>query len=271
MRFITKKKFGQNFLKNHLVVKKIVKALELGSGETVIEIGAGRGVLTEALLETGASVAAIEKDRDLFPILEEKFAKNNNFFLVKSDVLDFALTDLPAGFKPGASYKVCGNLPYYLSGKILTLVLEKWSPPEKAVFMLQKEVCQRLLARPPRLSILAVISGFLARFKILFFVSRQNFLPQPKVDSAVLEITPKAERPDNFFALKEFVKTGFVSPRKYLLSNLSAKLGFDKNELKNAFARLNLSEKSRPGEITPDLWLELFLALSENGNRRRRN
>ena len=191
-----KKKFGQHFLKNHLVVKKIVRALELKPGETVVEIGPGTGVLTDELLETGAKVVAVEKDRDLFPILKQRFGQNENFQLVEADILDFDPRVSSFTFQ-ASSFKVCGNLPYYLSGKILELILEQWREPsltrpklELAVFMLQKEVCQKLVAAPPQMTILSVINRFLAEFRILFLVSRKNFSPQPKVDSAVVKIVP---------------------------------------------------------------------------------
>ena len=258
MIFVAKKKFGQHFLKNRLIVKKIVRALELRPQDTVIEIGPGKGALTGELLRTGAKVVAVEKDRDLIPVLKEKFGQHQNFELINSDILDFDPLL--------SSYKVCGNLPYYLSGKILEIVLENWREPRStrsklkfAVFMLQKEVCQKLVALPPQMTILSVINRFLADFKILFPVSRNNFSPQPKVDSAVIKIIPKNE---NIFErepkLKNFVKSGFVYPRKYLVAGLSDKLNLDKIGLKRHFEKLGLSEKVRPGELSSESWLELY-------------
>lgn len=252
-------------MKNLFVVKKIVRALDLSLEDVVVEIGPGAGVLTEELLKTGAKVVAVEKDRDLIPFLSERFKNHPNLTIVYSDVLDFNPHNSQFIIR-NSSYKVCGNLPYYLSGKILELVLEQWREPrqtrpkpELAVFMLQKEVCQKLVALPPRMTILSVINRFLADFKILFPVSRKNFHPQPKVDSAVIKIVPKKE---NIFErkpkLKKFVKSGFAYPRKYLIAGLSDKLNLEKDGLRQAFSEIGISEKARPGELLPESWLELY-------------
>ncbi len=252
-------------MKNLFVVKKIVRALDLSLEDVVVEIGPGAGVLTEELLKTGAKVVAVEKDRDLFPVLKQRFGQNKDFQLVESDILDFNPQLLITDYRL-LNFKVCGNLPYYLSGKILELVLEQWREPrltrpkpELAVFMLQKEVCQKLVALPPQMTILSVINRFLADFKILFPVSRKNFHPQPKVDSAVIKIVPKKE---NIFErepkLKKFVKSGFAYPRKYLIASLSDKLNLEKDGLKRHFEKLGISEKARPGELSLESWLELY-------------
>ncbi len=258
IHYRAKKRFGQNFLKNLFVVKKIVKALDLSPEDVVVEIGPGTGVLTEELLKTGTKVIAVEKDRDLIPVLKEKFKDFLNLTIINQDILDFNPTfDIR---HPTSGLKVCGNLPYYLSGKILEIVLESWRPKSKlAVFMLQKEVCQKLVAKPPDMTVLSVINRFLADFKILFSVSRNNFSPQPKVDSAVIKITPKKE---NIFArepkLKNFVKSGFAYPRKYLIASLADKLNLEKNSLKRHFEKLGISEKARPGELSLESWFELY-------------
>ena len=230
-----------------------------------MEIGPGTGVLTDELLETGAKVVAVEKDRDLFPILKQRFGQNENFQLVEADILDFDPRVSSFTFQ-ASSFKVCGNLPYYLSGKILELILEQWREPsltrpklELAVFMLQKEVCQKLVAAPPQMTILSVINRFLAEFRILFLVSRKNFSPQPKVDSAVVKIVPKKQ---NVFEkeprLKSFIKVGFAYPRKYLVAGLSDKLNLDKAGLRQRFSEMGISEKIRPGELSLEAWLELY-------------
>lgn len=267
MPFKPKKIFGQHFLKNLFVVKKIVRALDLSLEDVVVEIGPGTGALTEELLKTGARVVAVEKDRDLIPALKEKFKGYKNFVLINSDILDFQISDVR---HPTSGFKVCGNLPYYLSGKILELVLEQWREPrltrpkpELAVFMLQKELCQKLAALPPQMTILSVINRFLADFKILFPVSRKNFHPQPKVDSAVIKIVPKKE---NIFErepmFKNFIKSGFAYPRKYLIASLSDKLNLEKDGLKRHFEKLGISEKARPGELSLELWLGLYKKVS---------
>ncbi|KKS08383.1 MAG: Ribosomal RNA small subunit methyltransferase A [Parcubacteria group bacterium GW2011_GWB1_41_4] len=264
MGFAAKKKFGQHFLKNISVVKKIVKALELEPDEVVFEIGPGKGVLTAELLKTKARVVAVEKDRDLIPILQERFGDNKNFELINSDILDFDPRPLIISYQ-SLSFKVCGNLPFYISGMILELILERWcEKPRLAVFMLQKEVCQKLLAKSGKMTILGVINQLLADFKLLFYVPKESFSPKPKVDAGVLKIVPK--KTDIFYknlGLKEFIKAGFSHPRKFLLNNLSQKTSFDKEKINRAFLKLKISEKLRPEDLEKEIWSKLHGFLVE--------
>ena len=254
-----KKSLGQHFLKNFSAVRKIAKALELKPGETVVEIGPGTGVLTEELLKTNARVVAVEKDDQLAALLKKRFENHRNLEVINEDILDFSPHNSQFLIH-NSGFKVCGNLPYNISGRILETALEVWPKPEKIVFMLQKEVAEKLCAKPPKMAVLPAINQFLAEFKILFSVSRKNFFPQPKVNSAVLEIIPKKQNVFQVYPeLKRFIKSGFAYPRKYLISSLSDKLGIGKDSLKKAFQALKFSEKIRPGELKPEQWLELYL------------
>lgn len=247
-----KKSLGQYFLKNHLAIKKIVESLFLQPGEFVLEIGPGQGVLTLALLETGAQVVAVEKDEVLAEALKNRLAGFKNFEILPLDILDF----LPK-FVSG-EYKLCGNLPYYLTGKILELSLEVWPRPSKIVFLVQKEVAERICAKPPRMSVLAVISQLLAKPSKILFVPRQDFYPAPKVDSAVVlfetfEKNIFLEQPE----LKNLIKGGFAHPRKLLLSNFSEKFNLPKEILVQIFQKNSLSLNVRPGELSPQHWQDL--------------
>lgn len=254
-----KKSLGQHFLKNRQILHRLVRAGNFQADETVIEIGAGTGNLTQELLKTGAKIIALEKDPELCRFLEERFASQNNFRLVAGDVLRFD----PSVEVKTTHYKVCGNIPYYLTGKILALLLEQWPKPEKIILMVQKEVAERLTASPPRLTLLGTLNQLLAEIRILFFLSRKEFSPPPRVDSGVIEIIPY---PHNVFqanpGLKSFIKLGFSQPRKYLISVLSAKLGKEKIFLQEKFLQLGLNPQLRAGELQPTQWLQLYSALN---------
>ncbi|MEW5805475.1 MAG: 16S rRNA (adenine(1518)-N(6)/adenine(1519)-N(6))-dimethyltransferase RsmA [Patescibacteria group bacterium] len=254
----TRKSLGQHFLKNKRILRKIVFAGDFRSGETVIEIGSGSGSLTQELLKARVKIIAVEKDANLCYLLEQKFADQENFQLICGDVLKFE----PEKYVKANQYKIIGNIPYYLTGKILELVLEKWPRPEKIVLTVQKQVGEKLTARPSKLSVLGTINQLLAEIKILFSISRAEFFPKPKVDSCLIEITPYQK---NLFRqhpeLKQFIKLGFSQPRKYLISVLANKLGKDKDLIGQKFLQLGLEPTRRAGELTPETWLELFKSL----------
>ncbi len=280
-----KKQFGQNFLMNKNVVGRMVVAAEIKAGETVLEIGPGKGVLTEALLLGGAKVFAVEKDRDLISGLKEKFAKeikNKKLTLIQGDVRDISLSR----YKLRASgYKLVANIPYYITGEILRTSLENKIYPSKMVLMVQKEVARRIMARDGKESILAVSIKAYGKPSIITYVGRGNFNPVPNVDSAIIKIdciskdffkgfSPKSTSPEDdvdrannppeadYFSEKRFfeiLKTGFSHKRKFLSSNLSKMTPSSK--LKTIFSEIGLSNKIRPENLTILDWKNLILGL----------
>lgn len=265
--FYKKKSLGQNFLKNVGVLKKIVGAGKIITDDTVLEIGPGEGNLTEELLSRGAKVIAVEKDDRLIPILQEKFSEqiaNNRLVLIKSDILDIS----PFTFSLTANkYKLIANIPYYITGEILRLALEKWPHPSLIVFLVQKEVAERIIARNKKESLLSMSVKVYGDPKIVGVVKAGSFVPSPKVDSAILSIENISKEhlknidEKRFF---EILKSGFAHKRKKLVSNL--KISFQKPNLSQ---HAGWTKRLTTCNITPsaraeDLSLEDWLCLAAN-------
>ena len=219
-----KKSLGQHFLNNTHVLKKIVEAADVKPGDTVIEVGPGMGTLTDELLAAGAHVIAVEKDRDLIAPLQEKYKNNKNIEILEADILKF---DLKRYALQATRYTVLGNIPYYLTSHLIRTVLETWPQPKVIVFTVQKEVAKRMTAKPPHMNMLAVLVQCYCDVKMVGVIKRGNFRPIPKVDSAIVKLSPsdsplsirgRAERVVNIAA------QGFKHPRKKLSNNLPKEL-----------------------------------------------
>jgi len=230
-----KKSLGQNFLKSEMALKKIIEAGEIKPDDIILEIGPGKGVLTEKLLERAGLVVAIEKDRELFKILEEKFAKEireKKLILIKDDILKFNISE-------PRNYKIIANIPYNITGAILKKFLTEKNQPESIVLMVQHEVAKRIMARDGKESILSISVKAYGEPKMIMKVPARYFSPAPKVDSAIIlinHISRKLFTPDlqtvqsstlhSLSAEKfeerfwEIVKAGFAHKRKKLSSNL---------------------------------------------------
>lgn len=231
--FTPKRELGQNFLTNPDVVADILLASKIKAGETVLEIGPGTGVLTEALLDAGAHVIAIEKDDRLIELLNKKFA-GKRFDLIHGDILSLNISSLFANFKLHiSSFKIVANIPYYITGKFLRNIFESEKLPERIVLLLQKEVAERIVAKDGKESILSISVKAYGTPSIVRYVSRNDFDPVPNVDSAVLligsisrdffsAVGPLRIDEGKFF---ELVRKGFAHKRKKLGSNLGLDLG----------------------------------------------
>lgn len=218
-----KKSFGQNFLVDENYVRKIVDAVNPSEDDLVIEIGPGRGALTERLLETAGRVAALELDRDLQPFLSQKFGPFKNFQLVEGDALDFDFTTLASGY--GSKAKLVANLPYNISTAILQRLVDQREAFSAMVLMFQREVVERITAPPGsgERGFLTVITEAYLDTEHLFDVPPQAFRPIPKVYSSVARLRPKNEGsigigdPQLF---RKLVSMGFAQKRKTILNNL---------------------------------------------------
>jgi len=239
-KFKAKKSLGQNFLKSKTALDKIVAAGEIVSGELILEIGPGKGALTEKLLETGGEVLAVEKDRGLFAFLQEKFSKEiskGKLKLIEGDILKFEFETY--NLEP-RTYKLISNIPYNITGAILKKFLTAENQPERMILMVQHEVATRILARDKKESILSVSVKAYGVPKLEMKVPARYFSPAPKVDSAIISIKDISR---GFFAENtspqpspcegeggfekrfwEIVHAGFAHKRKKLSGNLKKTL-----------------------------------------------
>lgn len=221
-----KKYLGQNFLIDKKVLHKIIQAAQLSKTDTVLEVGPGMGVLTKELATYTKKVIAIEKDSIMVSILQENLREFGNVEIIRGDILLTTHYSLPT------QYKIIANIPYYLTSALIRKFLETPNPPSDMVLMIQKEVAQRICAKPPRMSLLAVSVQYYANASIAAYVKKECFWPKPKVDSAITKITPRSnsarQETQKFFAV---VKAGFSQPRKQLGSNLSNVLGMEREKV----------------------------------------
>lgn len=244
---------GQNFLIHQPTLDKIIEAADINSKDTVLEIGPGIGTLTQPLAQKAGKVIAIEKDRAMVGILKETLQGFNNTEIIHDDILKIG--DWPLGI---GNYKIVANLPYYITSPIIRMFLESGNPPQTMVLMVQKEVGQRICAKPPNMSILAVSVQFYATAKIIAKVSKECFWPAPNVDSAIIKIIPHKEllspSADLFFKV---VKAGFLQPRKQLGNNLSKALKADREKVNAWLLHNNLSPLQRAETLTIEDWKAL--------------
>jgi len=259
-----KKSLGQNFLKDTGIVQKIIDAASLKPDDFVIEIGPGTGVLTEKLAEKAKAVLAIEIDNILADNLKEKFKNNKKIEIINEDILNINLKSQIADRR--SSYKVIANLPYYITSKIIRLFLEAEFPPKEMILMVQKEVAERIISNPGKMSLLAVSVQYYARSELLFPVSRNCFYPVPEVDSAVIRVTHTVKyRTQNTGKDKRFfrvVKAGFSAKRKTLLNNLSSSLHLEKIKVAEKLKAADISPTARAQELSIDDWKKLTISFS---------
>src|SRR3989344_4922102 len=253
-----KKSLGQNFLKSDMMLGKIIESGEISSDDVILEIGPGKGTLTEKLLERAGKVIAVEKDRELFELLKTKFEKeikSGSLVLLNEDILKFNTKPYLATESP--SYKIIANIPYNITGAILKKFLTNQNQPSRMVLMVQHEVARRIVARDGKESILSISVKVYGQPKLIAKVPARYFSPAPKVDSAIIDIRDisreifenNAEREKKFWKL---VKTGFAHKRKKLSGNL-----------KNIIPTEKLTELGLSDQRAEDLPISDWLALSE--------
>ena len=262
MKHKAKKSLGQNFLKSDSILNKIVEAGEVGKSDIILEIGPGKGALTEKLLENAEKVIAIEKDDGLFLFLSEKFAKeieNKHLILENKDILEFE--PIKYGLN-GENYKIIANIPYNITGAILKKFLTNENPPKTMVLMVQHEVAKRIIANDHKESILSISVKAYGEPKMITKVGARYFSPPPKVDSAVILIKNISKKTFNNNKIDEnkfweLVKTGFAHKRKILSGNLrefKPKINWE-YELK----KINLNEKTRAEDLSLTNWINLYI------------
>lgn len=247
-----KKSLGQNFLHDTSVIEQIVGALDIRDSNTVIEIGPGTGALTETLVKTGVKVVAVEFDRELVPLLEQQFRYDENFSLVNTDALnvDFAsIVDDPNGVK------LIGNLPYNISTPILQRLIEQRHIFSKLALMFQREVVERIVAKPAtkERGFLSVIAQTAFDIEYLFDVAPGSFRPVPKVWSSVIRLTPKTGLVLDDKLFRDVVSQSFTQKRKTLLNNLKG-IYSDASEILDA---VKIDGSRRAETLALNEWLNL--------------
>ena len=263
-----KKSFGQNFLVDQNYINKIISALNPKENETIIEIGAGRGALTEKLVESGAEIIAIELDRDLIPLLIEDFGQNENFRLIENDALKIDFSAFSTSHS-ALGTKLVANLPYYISTAILQHLIQYRNEFSELILMLQREVVERITAEVGNTErgFLTVLMEAYFETEKLFDVPPNAFRPAPKVWSSIVHLKPKAEnliKNDEIF--RELVSFGFRQKRKTILNNLKNASGIlYKKDLKEVLEKSEIETKRRAETLTLEEWKKLAEILaSEN-------
>lgn len=258
-------KLGQHFLKNPDVLEKIISGVAPQKNDVVIEIGPGHGELTvpliEKLSEFDGNLTSIEKDNELADVLITKYSESKNFAVVKGDALKLlpevitSATESAITKNPSRRYKIIGNIPYYITGKLLRVISELENKPERAVFMVQNEVAERVCAVAPDMNRLAASVQFWAHPEIIAFVPKKDFSPPPKVDSAVMLLTTRTgedEHAKTIHATHYYsaVRSIFAQPRKTLLNNISeAKRDASKEKIVGILNDMGIAHDIRPQNL----------------------
>jgi 16S rRNA (adenine1518-N6/adenine1519-N6)-dimethyltransferase len=270
-----KKSFGQNFLVDAHYIDKIIGVLDPQTGETIIEIGAGRGALTEKLIESGADVLAIELERDMIAVLKERFGKAENFRLVESDALKIDFSELvnpKSEIQTSRSAKLIANLPYYISTAILQKLIVQRTVFSEMILMFQREVVERITAQigNSERGFLSVLAQNYLETEQLFDVPPKAFQPSPKVTSAVARLTPKSDvKTENDKLFRAVVSTAFTQKRKTIFNNLknaAPELSEKFGDVSQLLANCNIEPVRRAETLTIDEWNCLVNSICERKN-----
>jgi 16S rRNA (adenine1518-N6/adenine1519-N6)-dimethyltransferase len=242
----------------------MVVAGKVGPNDYVLEIGPGQGTLTEVLLSSGANIMAVELDKKLFEILGQNYKNNQKLHLLNQDIIKFNLNDLPSG------YKIVANIPYYLTSGLIRTLSEAENPPSIAVLLVQKEVAERVAAKPGEMSVLGVTAQMYFETSLGMIVKAKFFTPPPKVDSQILILKRRqmplfgAQDPQELFRV---VKAGFSERRKKLRSSLSGGLHLTKQQADKMLGTAHINSDLRAQNLSLEEWLTLakvFKELSSN-------
>ena len=283
---------GQHFLINKKKIEKIIEALDLKSGDVVVEIGPGKGALTIPLCENcqklGCKIIAVEKDKDLADDLKNKIydlGLDKNIEIIEGD----ALKTLPRLIHNSElrikNYKIVGNIPYYITGYLLRILGELENKPSLIVLTIQKEVAQRVCAKPRTrrrqgyggqgMNLLAASVQFWAEPKIIGSVSKKDFWPIPEVDSVIIKLTPltllvRSSTQCNKGDYYKFIKILFKQPRKTILNNLLSGIMnnelriMNKEEIIEKLKKAGVDPQARPQNLSVEQIIELSLTLQLN-------
>ncbi|HMB23886.1 MAG TPA: 16S rRNA (adenine(1518)-N(6)/adenine(1519)-N(6))-dimethyltransferase RsmA, partial [Anaerolineales bacterium] len=250
------KSLGQNFLQDSEVLENIAAAAEIQPGDTVLEIGPGLGSLTRYLAVSAKEVIAVELDKKLIAPLKAVLAPYKNVRLIQGDILELSPMDLILA----KDYIVAANIPYYITSAVIRHMLESDPKPRRIVLTVQKEVAQRICAKPGDMSLLALSVQVYGKPRLAAQIPAEAFFPAPKVDSAVLCVdiysAPliKEELLDTFFKL---IKAGFSQKRKTLRNSLSSGLHISPTETADLLTRADIDPQRRAETLSIEEWERL--------------
>lgn len=244
------KLLGQHWLYDEVALDAVAEAAGVKAGDTVLEVGPGLGTLTARLINQGANVIAVEKDE----ALAKQLQSTEHLEIVEADILKFNFNDLPSG------YRVAANIPYYLTSKLIRLLIESTNPPKQMGLLIQKEVAERIVAEPGNMSVLSFAVQYYAKAELGPIVPAVLFDPPPKVDSQVISIKLRDEPQFEADVKKLFklVKAGFGEKRKKLVNSLAGGLNMDKQQVKHLIEKAGNSQDVRAQELSMDDWRELY-------------
>ena len=256
-QFHFQKKYGQNFLIDDSVLKRIVGAAQIKSSDCVLEIGPGIGTMTQYLAERAGKVVAVEIDKALLPILEETLADYGNVTVIQGDILKTDIGELAQRYNGGAPLKVVANLPYYITTPIIMGLFEKKAPVESIIVMVQKEVAERMRAKPGAkdYGALSLAVQYYAEPEIVANVPPNCFMPRPNVGSAVVKLnrfeTPSVEALDEAF-LFALIRAAFGQRRKMLVNALTGagEFSFAKEQVEAALEKMGISAQIRGEKLS---------------------
>jgi 16S rRNA (adenine1518-N6/adenine1519-N6)-dimethyltransferase len=266
------KRYGQNFLIDENIVNKIAETGEITRDDLILEIGPGIGTLTSALCKNAGKVISVEIDKKLIPVLNETLKEFENVEIIQEDILKLDIIKLLEK-EMFCNFKIVANLPYYITTPIIMGFLEMDLDIEKMVFLIQKEVGERLCAAPGTKAYgsLSIAAQFYADVEIEFLVPAQVFMPKPKVDSIVVSMKKKKEPDlivDNRQMFFEIVKAGFNNRRKTLINSLTTNTNFTKEQVLQALNDCGISPGIRGEALTGQEFAQLANYLNNQENLR---
>ena len=261
--YVTKKKYGQNFLNDSSLSDKILDIASIDKNTEVLEIGPGLGFLTEKLITNSKFLTSFEIDDDLIPILKKNFGKYENFDLVHKDFLEVDLSEFLGNKK---DVKVVANIPYYITSPIINKLIEYRENISEIYLMVQKEVAERISSKPhsKNMSLLTHAVQFYAEAEYLFTVPKEKFDPIPKVDSAFLGIKILKDKKYESQILEKkyfkYLREAFSNKRKSISNNLS-NLGFSKDFVKECLKKVGKTELARAEEFSVQEFIDFIEVL----------
>lgn len=257
LKYLPRKRLGQNFLIDSSMLEKIVYIAQINEKDVVVEIGAGLGGLTSHLAKMAREVIALEVDRRLYNYLKENYGDIDNLHILREDALKFDFGQVAQEYQ--SQIKIVANLPYSISSHMVFKLLEARKSISRMVLMLQKEVAERIVATPGKkdYGVLSILTQLYADVSLKFTLPPKSFYPRPKVDSAVVEFKvlsqPRIELKDED-CFKKVVKAAFSRRRKTIGNALQALPGFSREEILSVFDELRIDPRRRGETLSLEEW-----------------